>query len=87
MPLAWEKVIKEPEYQALPLREKELARRQYLDEMVLPNVPEYDHPVAKGQFLSFARDLEKSKPESQIIPSLKEGGKAALRVGGAIAGG
>jgi hypothetical protein len=66
MPLSWTEVSQKPEYLALPEEEKEIARRQYFDDVIAPQVPAQDRELALQQF------LEDTQPDSLSTPPQPE---------------
>ena len=85
MPIPWKDVTEKSEYQGLSLGEKELARRQYFSDVVMPNVPEEEQSAVKQEFLNYAWDLEKAKPDFEgfFVPYFK----AVGRIGATMAAG
>ena len=50
MSRTWAEVSSTGAYKSLPLAEQEAARQQYFNEVVAPQVPEYDLQIARTQF-------------------------------------
>lgn len=72
MALAWKEVVARPEYQALPDEQKSLARQQYFDRVVAPQLQGEQVEQARTQFFEAFPLIGEAKPEVSA-------GRAALR--------
>ncbi len=57
MPATWESVASNPAYQALPPDQKDIARQQYFDSVVAPQVPKEHLDIARQQFDSYSKEI------------------------------
>jgi len=69
----WTEVAATPEFQALPYEQKEAARNQYFQEVVMPQVPTGDMASVRQQF-----DADTAIKAPTVVDTIKKAGTTAL---------
>ena len=84
MPLKWSDVVQKQEYLSLVPEDRAMAKNQYFNDIVAPNIPQEDSEFAKKEFMNYATNLDVKEKQPGFIKSMMSGALEKVKRGAGV---